>query len=192
MKRLLLVFVSFLVFTSCFAQQKNHESKYRIVIKVTKKNGYRTTYSYAIERSTNKRKKIRFSENSHIYAYIFNDGSGDLKLFSAPSGKNVFVVGYTRPCGNGWTCQFLIYKINTETLKKTFITDCAAFKVLKDGFQIASARLKNPKAKFSYEQEYLLHDVFYDFNGNIVRRSKEEYSFSKMESKYKKCLSKYY
>ena len=84
---------------------------------------------------------------------------------------------------------FIIYQVNTETLKAKLVNAVAAIKLEKTGFTIASmTRCVTPEAEFSYQMDFAFEDITYGFNGKIKRKSKE-YASKEIKERYGKLCN---
>ena len=156
---------------------------YRVaVVDSMDEDSIRMTFCYAIDSLTNERKKIVFGESD--YADWLNDGYGALTSFEDSCGDYLFVVGDMKPNSNGWVRRFLVYRVDTKMLDTQLLSKGAAVKPEPDGYRVAEARLTNPKASCTAEQIWLLHDVYYDYYGNVVREDYTEYDYDEMEKRY--------
>ena len=121
-------------------------------------------------------KKVIFG---HVYG---NDGFPI--MYSYRYGDNLFLVGDFIPNSNGWTVRFPVYKLDAKTLNMSFAADGAAINFGKDGFKIAQCRLTNPDADCTANEVWVMHNSYYDTNGNKIREDKSEYDFRAMEKEY--------
>ena len=161
--------------------EEAHEYRVAVVDSIDE-DSIRMTFCYAIDSLTNERTKIVFGESE--YAYWLNDGYGALTSFEDSCGSYVFVVGDMKPNSNGWVRRFLVYRVDTKMLDTQLLSKGAAVKPEPDGYCVAEARLTNPDAPCTAEQNWLLHDVYYDYNGNVVREDYTEYDYDEMEKRY--------
>lgn len=160
--------------------------RFRVEIEKEKKDGNIETFCYAINPRTNEKRKVVFRGSE--YDDWVNDGLGDLWSFTDPSGRYVFVVGDIKPNSNGWVGRFLVYRVDTENLQVKFFKRVAAVQPSSNGYRAAAGRLTNPDATCTAEEIWMLHDVYYDYNGNVVREDHTEYDYDELVKRYRMNL----
>ena len=156
--------------------------KYRIVIERSYREGSWQSFCYAVNLKTDKKDRIVFKGSE--YGESLNDGYGDLWGFADSHRRYVFVVGDVKPNSSGWTERYLIYRIDTRKLRVKLMDRVAAVRPLPNGYRVAVARMTNPDASCTAEEVWLMHDVYYDFNGKVVRKDRHEYGYDEMEKRY--------
>ena len=118
-----------------------------------------------------------------------NDGAPGMFAFVSPDQQYIYVVGDIMANGIGRLSTFLIYQLNTETLRVRFVHDGAGVRLEKDGFAVASkTRCVTPDAEYTYQMDFNFEDITYGFNGKIKRRSKE-YSSKMFRKRYGESLN---
>lgn len=100
----------------------------------------------------------------------------EMAYFLSPDKKQLFVA--LKPSIAG-SCDIFykvhIYRIDIETQNVQWITNCGAVKVTKNGFDTAEqVKWLNPEASCA-EAKFTARHVYYDYNGNIVRKGKVLY-----------------
>lgn len=100
-----------------------------------------------------------------IFGFAYLDEGYELDfriMYSYRYGNNIYLVGDTppKPDSDEWAYRFTIFKINAETFYWDKITDGAAVHFEKDGFKVAQCE--------RYWNRWLIHDFYYDVNGNMV------------------------
>jgi hypothetical protein len=117
-----------------------------------------------------------------------NDGTPGMYAFVSPDKRYVYVVGDILANSTGWTSTFIIYQVNTETLKAKLVNAVAAVRQEKNGFKVAElSRCLTPDTVPSYQMEFTFRDVTYNFNGKVIKRS-AEYSPIEIKKRYGKSL----
>ena len=137
--------------------------------------------------------KVFDSRHHRIQKIIFgaddylNDGAPGMYAFASPDKRYVYVVGDILANSTGWISTFIIYQVNTETLKAKLVNGVAAVRQEKQGFTVAEmSRCLTPDTVYSYQMEFTFRDVTYNFNGKVVKRSAE---YSPIEIKKRYCKS---
>ena len=132
------------------------------------------------------RQHSRFAIDFH--EDYLNDGAPGMYAFVSPDQRYVYVVGDIMANGIGRLSTFLIYQVNTETLRVRFVNDVAGVRLEKNGFTVASkTRCVTPDAEYTYQMDFNFEDITYGFNGKIKRVSKE-YSSKRFRKRYGKHL----
>lgn len=122
---------------------------------------------------------------------VFNDGfmDGDaVAMLLYQKGRYAYAIGDLLPHGNGWTCGYQLYRIDTQTLKTKYIGGFAAIHFDDDGFKAATARLTNPNASCTAEEIWVMRDNFYSLDGKLIRKGKDEYDYEEMIAQYSDSL----
>lgn len=107
-------------------------------------------------------------------------------MYSHRYGNNIFLVcdELPDPNGNEWRYRFMVYKINTENFYMTSIGHFAAIHFEKDGFKVA-----NCSGTPSWYDVFIIHDSYYDVNGEMVMDDKYNgYGFKDMVCYYGESL----
>ena len=138
--------------------------------------------------------KVFDSRHHRIQKIIFgaddylNDGAPGLYAFASPDKRYVYVVGDILANSTGWISTFIIYQVNTETMKAKLVNGVAAVRLGKQGFTVAEmSRCLTPDTVASYQMEFTFRDVTYNFKGKVVKRS-AEYSPKEIKKRYGKSL----
>ena len=141
-------------------------------------NGYRLM---VYDSSKDKYYDIDFNADDYL-----NGGVPGISAFTSPDGRYVYVVGDILANSTGWVCTFIIYQVDTKTLKAKFVNEVAAWRLEKDGFTVASeTRCTNPEAEFSYQMDFAFEDITYGFDGKVKHKSKE-YPSQEVKPRYVK------
>lgn len=83
------------------------------------------------------------------------------------------------------TTEYQLFKIDCESLESKLLAECAALEATEKGFTIAKARLTNEDtAQFTNQEEWVMHDVQLDWDGNTVATSSKEYSVEQMHDRF--------
>ena len=118
-----------------------------------------------------------------------NEGVPGMYAFVSPDKKYVYVVGDILANSTGWVSTFIIYQVNTETLKAKLVNGVAGIRLEKNGFTVASmTRCVTPDAQCSSGMDFAFEDITYGFNGKIKRRSKE-YASKEIKKRYGESLN---
>ena len=108
-----------------------------------------------------------------------------LSYLPSPDGRYLYIVTRVFANSNGWTTEYQLFKVDCETLDAKFICDCAAIAVIDAGFVVAQARLTNREtATCTADEIWIMHDVYFDWEGRLTRISSEEYDYEAMDEKY--------
>ena len=119
---------------------------------------------------------------------LLNDGAVGMYAFMSPDQRYIYVVGDIMANGIGRLSTFLIFQVNTETLRVRFVNDGAGVRLEKNGFTVASeTRCVTPNAEYTYQMDFNFEDITYGFNGKIKGVSKE-YSSKRFRKRYGKHL----
>ena len=137
-------------------------------IHLEKKNGY--VYCYADSQS------VVFNDE------YLDDGAFAMSLYQ--KDRYAYIVGDIMPNSNGWTVRYHLYRIDTLMLSVKHIGDFAAIKFGDAGFKAATARLLNTDAKCTADERYAIRDNYYNYNGVLIRKDKDEYAYDGMEREY--------
>jgi hypothetical protein len=130
------------------------------------------------------RQEIVFGADDYL-----NGGVPGMYAFVSPDKKYVYVVGDILANSTGWVSTFIIYQVNTETLKAKLVNAVAAIKLEKTGFTVASmTRCVTPDTYISSAMDFAFEDITYGFNGKIKRKSKE-YASKEIKKRYGKLCN---
>ena len=99
-------------------------------------------------------------------------------------GGHVYMIDDIMPNGNGWTVRFQLYRADTLTNEDSHIGDFAAIHFEDSGFKAATARLVNPDAQCTADEEWVLHDEYYSYDGTLLRKDPREYHYYGMQKIY--------
>ena len=81
---------------------------------------------------------------------------------------------------------FIIYQVNTETLKAKLVNAVAAIKLEKTGFTVASmTRCVTPDTYISSAMDFAFEDITYGFDGKVKHKS-QEYPSKDIKIRYDK------
>ena len=115
---------------------------------------------------------------------LLNDGAVGMYAFMSPDQRYIYVVGDIMANGIGRLSTFLIFQVNTETLRVRFVNDGAGVRLEKNGFTVASeTRCVTPNAEYTYQMDFNFEDITYGFNGKIKGVSKV-YSSKRFRKRY--------
>lgn len=122
---------------------------------------------------------IQFNADDYL-----NDGVPGMCGFVSPDGRFVYVVGDILPNSTGWVSRYIIYQVDTNTLKAKFLNGVAGIRLDKEGFTVSSmTRCTTPDAECSADMDFAFQDITYGFDGKVMRKSKE-YASNEIEKKY--------
>ena len=96
----------------------------------------------------------------------------------------VYMIDDIMPNSNGWTVRFQLYRVDTLTNNDSHIGDFAAIHFEENGFKAASARLVNPDARCTADEEWVVHDEYYNYDGTLLRKDPKEYHYYGMKKIY--------
>ena len=130
------------------------------------------------------RQEIVFDADDYM-----NEGVPAMYAFVSPDKKYVYVVGDVLANSTGWIATFIIYQVNTESLKAKLVNAVAGIRLEKKGFTVASeTHCVTPDAQCSAGMDFAFEDITYGFNGKIKRRSKE-YASKEIRKRYGESLN---
>ena len=177
------------------ATMKSDDMKERMSV-LKKRGGMHNYREFYIEESDNgyhfmvydschhNRQEIVFDADDYL-----NGGVPGMYAFVSPDKKYVYVVGDILANSTGWVSTFIIYQVNTETLKAKLVNAVAAIKLDKTGFTVASmTRCVTPDNYISSAMDFAFEDITYGFNGKIKRKSKE-YASKEIKERYGKLCN---
>ena len=140
---------------------------------------------------------LRKDSTGLVFCYVdsqritFNDeylDDGAMAMMLNPNGRYAYVVGDIVPNSNGWTVRFHLYRLDTQTHETKHIGNFAAIHFENDGFKAATTRLTNPDATCTADEVFAIHDVYFNYDGQQIRESKNEYRYDEMERIYSDSL----
>jgi hypothetical protein len=153
------------------ATMKSDDMKERMSV-LKKRGGTHNYREFYIEESDNgyhfmvydschhNRQEIVFDADDYM-----NGGVPGMYAFVSPDKKYVYVVGDILANSTGWVSTFIIYQVNTETLKAKLVNAVAAIKLDKTGFTVASmTRCVTPDNYISSAMDFAFEDITYGFN----------------------------
>ena len=112
-----------------------------------------------------------------------NMGVGGMYAFASPDKRYIYVVGDIMANSTGWVSTFIVYQVDTETLKAKLVDGVAAVRQEKNGFTLCTmSRCLTPDT-ISADMDFAFRDVTYGFDGKIKRKSKE-YSSKEIKTRY--------
>lgn len=112
-----------------------------------------------------------------------NMGVGGMYAFASPDKRYIYVVGDILANSTGWVSTFIVYQVDTETLKAKLVDGVAAVRQEKNGFTLCTmSRCLTPDT-ISADMDFAFRDVTYGFDGKIKRKSKE-YSSKEIKTRY--------
>lgn len=154
--------------------------QYRDFFITSGENGYRFM---VYDSSKDRYHDIDFNADDYL-----NGGVPEMSGFASPDGRYVYVVGNILANSTGWVSTFIIYQVDTKTLKAKLVNAVAAIKLEKNGFTVASmTRCTTPDASCSAEMDFAFEDITYGFDGKVKKKSKE-YGSSGIKKRYGNSL----
>ena len=132
------------------------------------------SYCYAVEDGV--KRKLVFG---HEY---LDDGGAEFTYHA--NDRYVYIVGDFKPCSDGWVCRYPLFRIDKKDLSLKFIHAGAAVRFNADEIVVADARLINPGAECTADEEWVMHDTHFDVDGRRIREDKTEYDYQEMERRY--------
>ena len=132
------------------------------------------SYCYAVEDGV--KRKLVFG---HEY---LDDGGAEYTYYAYD--RYVYIVGDFKPCSDGCVCRYPLFRIDKNDFSLKFIHAGAAIRFNADEIVVADARLTNPGAECTADEEWVMHDVHFDVDGNRIREDKTEYDYREMERRY--------
>ena len=204
MKKLFLLNGMFLLFVSCVQVNNGKESVMTVdtierndTISEVEENGNETAKRLSIFKKDGKELYIERDTSWISYCYSVENGverkmvfdqiyldDGVAELTYYPYDKYLYIVGDIKPNSNGWTCRYLLYRIDTADFSLKYIYAGAAIRFSPQEIVVADARLTNPDADCTADEIWGMHDVHFDVNGNKIREDKKEYDYEDMERHY--------
>jgi hypothetical protein len=135
---------------------------------------------------TQQSKETLMEKDSAIVFSNEDNHSGDYETGLKIYKKNgrVFLIDDSMPSSNGWTVRFLLIMTDTLTDESTEIGHLAAIHFEDDGFKAATARLVNPDAQCTADEEWVMHDEYYSYDGTLLRKDEKEYDYDEMCKTY--------
>ena len=159
------------------ATMKSDNMKERMSV-LKKRGGMHNYREFYIEESDNgyhfmvydschhNRQEIVFDADDYM-----NGGVPGMYAFVSPDKKYVYVVGDILANSTGWVSTFIIYQVNTETLKAKLVNAVAAIKLEKTGFTVASmTRCVTPDNYISSAMDFALRISPMDSMGRLSVR----------------------
>lgn len=136
------------------------------------------SYCYAVEDGV--KRKLVFGQE------YLDDGGAEFTYHAYD--RYVYIVGDFKPCSDGWVCRYPLFRIDKKDLSLKFIHAGAAVRFNADEIVVADARLINPGAECTADEEWVMHDVHFDVDGRRIREDKTEYDYREMERRYSENL----
>ena len=99
-------------------------------------------------------------------------------------GDNIFIVGDIQANSNGWTINYPIHRLNVKTLQLDYLESAAAIHFDKDGFKIAKCRLTNEDAMCTADEIWVIHNCYYNSEGEKIKEDSKEYYYDHMVDEY--------
>lgn len=151
-------------------------------------------YNNTVSEQDNSEQRIHLEKkDGYVYCYadtqrvVFNDeylDEGAFAMLLYPKGKYAYIVGDIVPNSNGWTVRYHLYRVDTLTLEVKHIGNFAAIHFEDSGFKAATARLLNPDAECTADERFAVRDNYYNYDGVLIRKGKNEYAYDDMEREY--------
>lgn len=113
-----------------------------------------------------------------------SEGALGMVGFVSPDEKFVYVAADMAPQSNGWITRFHLYQIEIHSINIKHVDDCAAIHFDNNGFRIAKAEQMNPEVHGTANEIWMLRDVYYNFSGQKIRKSEEEYTYDDLIKAY--------
>ena len=200
MKKILLLSVGLLLFVSCgqTANGKDAVATADTAMHSEAEETEDTTVSrLTIFKDGNKELIIERDTSVMSYCYAVEDGvkrklvfgheyldDGGAEFTYHAYDRYVYIVGDFKPCSNGWVCRYPLFRIDKKDLSLKFIHAGAAIRFNADEIVVADARLTNPGAECTADEEWVMHDVHFDVDGRRIREDQSEYDYREMELRY--------
>lgn len=126
----------------------------------------------------------RYDDDQDFFTVL--GGIPGLSHYTVSKDKRyLYVVTEAHANSNGWITEYQLLKVDCETLDAEFICECAAIASTDIGFIIAVARLTNEDtARGTADEIWVMHDEYLDWDGNVIKVSKQEYYYETMQDKY--------
>ena len=131
---------------------------------------------------------VCYADNQKLF---FNDELLDDKceaMLLYKIGRYAYVMGDLIPNSTGWTVRYSLHRVDTQTLETKHIGRFAAIHFDKNGFKAATTRLTNPDANCCADMVFAIRDNYYDSEGKLVRKGKNEYYVDDLEKEYSDTL----
>lgn len=94
----------------------------------------------------------------------------------SPNGEYLYVITRVMANSSGVMSEFQLFKVDCKKKIAEFITDGYKIQPLEDGFKITKGRLTNEEdCPITPEQIWMLHEEYYDWDGNRTFISDQEY-----------------
>ena len=125
--------------------------------------------------------------NGEVYCYadsqrvVFNDdmldgGAIGIYYHQPDNSRYIYIIGATSFNGKGgWETGFHLYQMDVHRLSLKHIGNFAGIRFEDNGFKAATARLLNPNAECKAVERYAIRDYFFDNNGKLIKKGKNEY-----------------
>lgn len=156
------------------------DRQYRDFFITSGENGYRFM---VYDSSKDRYHDIDFNADDYL-----NGGVPEMSGFASPDGRYVYVVGNILANSTGWVSNYIIYQVDTKTLKAKLVNAVAAIRLEKNGFTVTSmTRCTTPDASCSAEMDFAFEDITYGFDGKVKKKSKE-YGSSGIKKRYGNSL----
>ena len=124
------------------------------------------------------------TENTKEKHTLFEKEGRTMVGFVSPDEKFVYAAADMAPQSNGWITRFHLYQIEIHSLNIKHVDDCAAIHFDNNGFRIAKAEQMNPEVHGTANEIWMLRDVYYNFSGQKIRKSEEEYTYDDLIKAY--------
>ena len=122
-----------------------------------------------------------------VFHNDYMDG-GALAMMAHFTDRYVYVVGDLKPNSYDKTERYHLYRIDRQTLETKHIGDFAAIHFEGNGFKAATTRLTNPDAKCTADEVFAIQDNYYNYDGTLIRKGENEYSYDDMLKEYSDTL----
>lgn len=183
--RVLMIVLCVLFVVSCNQQSRNVQKQQDSPKQGIVKNSTPSKEQMTIYEDGKHRIYIE-KEDDEVYCYadgqkvVFHDDYLDegamAMFFHCPANcRYIYIVGDIVPNSNGWTVEFHLYRIDKRTFAVKHIGNFAGIRFESNGFMAATTRLLNPDAECTADERYAIRDLFFDYNGRLVRKGKNEY-----------------
>ena len=134
--------------------------------------------------------------HSRLYCYVnnqrvvFNDkhldeGAFGLYFFQT---RYVHIIGDIGPNDNSWTVRYHLYSLNMSTLELKHFGNFAAIKFV-GGWVIKTATARLKPSDDAANEVYAIKDNFYNYDGALIRKGEDEYTYDDMEKEYSTPLT---
>ena len=106
---------------------------------------------------------------------VLDSGAKGMYYHRPANCRYVYIIGSIFDSENKWETFLHIYRMDTRALTLKHIGNYATIRFEDNGFKTTTARLLNPDAECMADKKYAIRDYFFDYNGKLIKRGKNEY-----------------